>query len=257
MPPPSLPAVPPVPLILRVAVAAPLAGLFDYLPPAAAAQDGLIPGVRLLVPFGRGRRVGILVETAADSAQDAARLKSVIAQLDPLPVLAAADLTLIRWAADYYRQPLGEALFSALPVRLRRPDAPLEEGVPGLRATAAGCALDLAELGRAAGQRRILEVLRAAPPGLATGILKAQLGPATVPLKVLRERGLIEPCRVPAAECDAPAIPDPTGPDLNPEQAQAVAAVLGAGTGFTPFLLDGVTGSGSSWAITDFRRAAS
>jgi len=247
VPPPSLPAVPPVPLILRVAVAAPLAGLFDYLPPAAAAaQDGLIPGVRLLVPFGRGRRVGILVETAADSAQDAARLKSVIAQLDPLPVLAAADLTLIRWAADYYRQPLGEALFSALPVRLRRPDAPLEEGVPGLRATAAGCALDLAELGRAAGQRRILEVLRAAPPGLATGILKAQLGPATVPLKVLRERGLIEPCRVPAAECDAPAIPDPTGPDLNPEQAQAVAAVLGAGTGFTPFLLDGVTGSGKT-----------
>jgi primosomal protein N' (replication factor Y) len=243
---PSLAAAPPVPLILRVAIAAPLAGLFDYLPPAQTAPDGLIPGVRLLVPFGRGRRVGILVETAVDSDQDAARLKSVIAQLDPVPVLAAVDLSLIRWAADYYRQPLGEALFSALPVRLRRPDAPLEEGGPGLRATAAGCTLDLAELGRAASQRRILEVLRAAPAGLATGVLKAQVGSATAPLKVLRERGLIEPCRVLPAECDTPVIPDPTGPDLSPEQAQAVAAVRSAGAGFTAFLLDGVTGSGKT-----------
>ena len=156
-------------MILRIAVAAPLAGLFDYLAPAGAASDSLLPGVRVLVPFGRGQRVGLLVELAGQSDLAPARLKSVIAVLDRAPVLGPDDLSLIRWAADYYRQPLGEALFSALPARLRRPDtrlaAPLDAAVPGLRVTAAGLALNLDDLGRAVAQRRVLEVLRAVPRG--------------------------------------------------------------------------------------------
>ena len=43
-------------LILRVAVAAPLPGLFDYLPPPGVEPARLQRGVRLRVPFGRGSR---------------------------------------------------------------------------------------------------------------------------------------------------------------------------------------------------------
>ena len=246
------------PLILRVAVAVPLAGLLDYLPPLDPDPGALVPGVRLLVPFGSAQRVGILVETAGHSALEAQRLKPVIARLDAAPVLGPADLRLIRWAADYYRSPLGEALFSALPVRLRRPDARRTADLPGWRPSAAGLALDLADLGRAAGQRRLLETLRVAPQGLASLHLKASLGPCAGPLKALRERGLIEPCRVavapglpplvPAAVASAgPApAPAPAGPELNPEQARAVDAVGAALGGFAPFVLDGVTGSGKT-----------
>jgi len=252
---PESPPIPNQPTILRVAVAAPLAGLFDYLPPADAHLMPLIPGVRLLVPFGRGRRVGILVETAGHSDQSPERLKPALAVLDAPPVLGPDDLRLIRWAADYYRAPLGEALFSALPARLRRPDARLGSGLPGLRPTAAGGALALADLGRAAGQRRLLETLRAAPEGLATLHLKALLGPCAGPLKALRERGLIEPCRVaaraaPPAPVGSPAAaalaPVAVGPVLNVEQTRAVAAVAAALGGFVPFVLDGVTGSGKT-----------
>ncbi|HYN78284.1 MAG TPA: DEAD/DEAH box helicase family protein, partial [Lamprocystis sp. (in: g-proteobacteria)] len=241
-----------VPTILRIAVAAPLAGLFDYLPPATGAGDPLVPGLRLLVPFGRGQRVGLLVETAGHSDLEPARLKPVIAVLDRRPVLGPDDLALIRWAADYYRQPLGEALFSALPTRLRRPTtrpfAPPDAVVPGLRASAAGLALGLNDLGRAAVQRRVLEVLRVVPEGLATLELKARIGPCAGSLTALRDRGLIEPCRVVPAAVEPPplTVPDPAGPELNPEQAQAVAVIQAAAGGFAPFLLDGVTGSGKT-----------
>ncbi len=253
---PEFPPIPTNPIILRVAVAAPLAGLFDYLPLADADLGQMIPGVRLLVPFGRGRRVGILVETAGHSDQDSERLKPISAVLDATPVLGPDDLLLIRWAADYYRAPLGEALFSALPVRLRSADARLTNGLPGLRATVAGRVLALADLGRAAGQRRLLEVLLTAPQGLATLHLKARLGPCAGPRKALRERGLIEPCRVAAVAASVPtpvsapevaaAAPVAVGPALNAEQTRAVAAMTAAMGGFVPFVLDGVTGSGKT-----------
>ncbi len=239
------------PLILRVAVAGPLPGLFDYLPPAESAPTSLVPGMRLLVPFGRGQRVGMLVETAGHYEQNGDRLKSVTAVLDATALLGPVDLALIRWAADYYRSPLGEALFGALPVRLRRADARLDPGSPGLRPTAAGLNLDVAALGRAPAQRRVMECLRAAPQGLAMPTLKARLGSCVGPLKALRDLGLIEPCRVaagpapPAAIPDAP-VADPAGPVLNPEQTRAVAAVSAALGGFAPFVLDGVTGSGKT-----------
>ena len=44
----------------------------------------------------------------------------LVEALEAVALLGADDLELILWAADYYRQPPGEALFSALPARLRR-----------------------------------------------------------------------------------------------------------------------------------------
>ena len=58
---------------LRVAVAAPLAELFDYLPPSRPSDQAVMPGMRVLVPFGRGRRVGVITaivfETRAERGQ--------------------------------------------------------------------------------------------------------------------------------------------------------------------------------------------
>ncbi len=232
--------------ILRVAVAGPLAGLFDYLPPQGVGAS-LAPGARVLVPFGRRQRVGLLVETAQGSDQEPDRLKAVIRVLDPHPLLGAGDLALIRWASDYYQHPLGEALFSALPARLRRPGATLDDRSPGMRATAAGLALDLDTLARAQVQRRILAVLREAPHGIELAHLRSRLGACAGPLRELRAKGLIEPCALEGRSCVAvEAPPELDGPDPNPDQARALETVRAALGGFAPFLLEGVTGSGKT-----------
>ncbi|MBK1694203.1 primosomal protein N' [Chromatium weissei] len=117
-------------VILQVAVDVPLLTLFDYLPPLVSAPMEWIPGLRLLVPFGTRQRVGILMGIAAHSECAAERLKRVNAVLDAMPLLTALDLQLIAWAASYYQQPVGEALFTALPPHLRKksPQPPFSKG---------------------------------------------------------------------------------------------------------------------------------
>jgi primosomal protein N' (replication factor Y) (superfamily II helicase) len=235
--------------ILRVAVGGPLAALFDYLPPPrldGAQSERPRPGDRVLVPFGRGQRVGILVEVVGQTSQDPARLKRVLRRLDREPLLGTEDLALIRWAAAYYQQPLGEALLCSLPVRLRRPGGVLDDWVPGLRATAAGLALDPGTLGRAPRQRRLLELLRSHTAGLAASAVADRLGPCAGPLRELRAKGLVETCRLDPGPHDAEGSDPPEGPVLNEDQARAVDAVRRALGGFTPFLLEGVTGSGKT-----------
>lgn len=240
--------------ILRVAVAAPLAALYDYLPPLEPAADPR-PGTRVLVPFGSRLRVGLVVECGGASERPSERLKPVAQVLDPAPLLAPDDLALIRWAADYYRHPLGEVLFGALPARLRRAEPLRDARLPGWRTTAAGLALDPAELGRAAGQRRVLEALRQTPEGIDTQTLRTLAGPG--PIQALRGRGLIEPCRVlPRPAPSHPVLDAGPDPVLNADQARAVESVTAALGTFQPFLLDGVTGSGKTEVYIRLIRAA-
>lgn len=71
------------------------------------------------VPFGRRKLVGILLETAANSEVEGARLKPALEILDEEPVFTPTVLDLCRWAADYYHHPLGEVFATALPTKLR------------------------------------------------------------------------------------------------------------------------------------------
>lgn len=229
--------------ILRVAVPSPLYRLFDYLPPSHL--DGtLAPGVRVHVPFGRGRSVGILVEIAATSDFDPAKLKRAHAVLDAAPVLPDDILAMARWAADYYHHPLGEVLSGCLPVMLRRERAPPLQGETLWRLSAAGHAADPKAYARAPQQERALRFLSAQ----ADGATRAQLEAADIGAHVVRallKRGWLE-CSV--------RVPDPgdtlgtplAAPPLNPAQADAVAAIRAAGARFQAFLLDGVTGSGKT-----------
>ncbi len=226
--------------VLRVAVDLPLAGLFDYLPPPGLDPATLTPGTRVLVPFGRDPRVGLVIEVGAETDQDPGRLKPALAVLDPQPLLAAADLDLIGWAASYYRHPLGEALFAALPARLRRPEPLLDPSRRGLRLTPTGLAQDPVGLGRAQRQAAVLTRLALGPA--ASADLSRDLGDCAAALRALAAKGWVEPCTLgPAGPAQAPV----PGPDLNPEQAAAVAAVR-TSSGFRAFLLDGVTGSGKT-----------
>src|SRR5262245_45891539 len=114
--------------VIRVALDVPVAKLFDYFAPDATAAD---VGQRVLVPFGRKQAIGIIVELAHSSELSGDRLKSAIRILRESPPLAADDLHLMRFAADYYHHPLGAVVMGALPARLRRAAEPSRRRKPG------------------------------------------------------------------------------------------------------------------------------
>lgn len=235
--------------ILRVAVAAPLPDLFDYLAPDHGPDCAI--GQRVLVPFGRGRRVGLIIARPSHSAVASDKLKQIERVLDDAPLLSAGDLSLIQWAARYYHHPPGEALFAALPARLRRIESPHPRGQRGWRAptdarTEPGNGLAL--VARAPRQQAVLAVVRAHPAGISDAQLRDELGDCNAALRALLSKGLIERCRCAHQPAPNPAAADLAAVDapvLNDEQRHAVAAIESA-TGFACFLLDGVTGSGKT-----------
>lgn len=103
---------------LRVALDVPLPGLFDYR------SDRRVPaGVRVIVPFGRRKLVGIVVECADRPAIEEHLVKPVEEVLDDLSPMPDDWLRLARFAAQYYQRPLGEVMLPALPASLRKAGA--------------------------------------------------------------------------------------------------------------------------------------
>ena len=104
-------------LCLHVAVNAPIRHGYDYLPPAQGAVPP--PGVRVRVPFGPRKQVGVVLEARPRPA-GVPELKQVGAVLDEAPVIEPGVLELMIWAARYYQHPIGQVINAALPVRLRK-----------------------------------------------------------------------------------------------------------------------------------------
>ena len=68
----------------------------DYRVPA-----GVVAGMRVLVPLGNRRAMGVVIDCGEAPTTDVP-LRDVIAVLDDQPVLDDALLGLVRWMADYY-----------------------------------------------------------------------------------------------------------------------------------------------------------
>jgi len=230
---------------VRVALDTPLRRLFDYLP----ARDGVPapqPGVRVRVPFGRQRLVGV-VHSLADQSQIAPeKLKPLLEVIDAEPVVDASVLELVEFAAQYYHHPLGEVMASALP-KLARGGAPARALVERWFATDAGlAALAAGELHRARRQRALLEVLRD-EPGIASDTLASRKAGWRTAMRALVARGFASSAELPHdASPLATEILRLTGPALSAEQSAAVRALDGAAGRFTAFLLYGITGSGKT-----------
>ncbi|QAU24887.1 primosomal protein N' [Dyella sp. M7H15-1] len=223
--------------VLRVALPIPLPTLFDYLPPA---QGEAVVGSRVLVPFGRGKSVGVVVETDVSSDMGNTRLKRVLRVLDDAPLLDAELMQTLAWAADYWLGTPGEAYANALPSLLRE-DKPLPETrEPMWQLTITGLsALDAGN--RRGGSRVLLQALSAGP--LCATELDMSLPDWRAAARRLGAAGLIERGEQAMSFAPQPSLPAPT---LQAEQETAVNVVAEAFGKFQPFLLDGVTGSGKT-----------
>lgn len=201
------------------------------------------------VPFGRGTALAFYLGPALPPAPEVqAKLKPLLRLLDDEPALPADLIALLRFAADHYRYPLGEAIRGAMPPGLsgaeeqKEARADLEHfaiAAPGaspdplLRAPAQHAALSYL---LAVGGRAPVEEMVVALPGVKEALKKL----VARGLVSLESKEILAGVRAGLSQ-DRPAA-------LTPEQAVCVDALttaLGEG-GFQPFLLHGVTGSGKT-----------
>ena len=224
-----------------------LRGPFDYrLPPA---MDRVEVGTVLLVPFGRRRVAGVVVELAERSCLPAERLVEPIAALE-----AGASAELVRlglWVAREYCSTPARGLELVLPPGTGRGGAQTK----ALRETWAEPTMAGTEaLGRDTGprlgpvQRRALELLAEAGAELgATQLAASGIGRET--LVRLERRGLV---RLEAREVHRRPRSGAVGAparrvELDRDQRAAVARVVAAlDGGGGELLLHGVTGSGKT-----------
>ena len=104
---------------LNVAIDTPLFRVFDYLPLEQTNISNYKPGARVNVPFGRTTKIGIILSTSTKTELKATQLKTISRLIDDKALLSSKDISLYRWAADYYHHPIGEVFAQALPKKLR------------------------------------------------------------------------------------------------------------------------------------------
>ena len=230
--------------VIRVAIPAPLGRLFDYLTPATDPTRPIQPGDRVLVPFGRQKKTGIVIELSNHSDFQTEQLKPVESLLDPEPILSEDDLTLLRWVSQYYHHPIGEVCATALPAALRRGEPAEMHRNQLWRLTESG--QDQAPpvmRANAHRQRAVWQRLADHPHGCGADQFSDIDWNWRTPLNTLMQQGWVE--LVDAAPNVLPPVQAPTF-IANPDQQAAIEKVQQHLGQFAPVLLEGVTGSGKT-----------
>jgi primosomal protein N' (replication factor Y) len=233
-------------LIFRVAIPVPIYRLFDYLAPDNVELDNVKPGVRLEVPFGKGKKIAFLLEIAGHSEVDTSKLKRVIRILDRKPLLSTKDLRLLQWAGNYYHHPLGEVISAAFPAALRQGKSVVVQTEKRYALTDLGKVTVGAQLQRTPKQKSVLEKFQGNPSCLSEAELSAWNDNWRPAVKQLIAKQLLQiefsDVRVNSPE----SLIRNNALQCNPQQQSAIDAVC-AGLGrFGVFLLEGVTGSGKT-----------
>lgn len=231
-------------LYLRLALPTPLRRLFDYRAPASVPVEHWQPGVRVRVPFGSRKVVGILLETRTDTDVPPGKIRDALELLDPQPLFDRPLLELIQWTASYYQHSLGDTFSWAMPALLRQGE-PASVQKKLFYQAAADATTDDPRIKNAPRQRQALEAVLQHRQGLAHEQLH-NLGIQKSSIDALVEKGLLfqEHRSLQTARSSSILAQPPLA--LNAEQQLAVDAAGKALNRHQVFLLAGVTGSGKT-----------
>jgi len=215
---------------VEVAVFSPLPGSFTYLWPAALGEPEA--GLRLVLPFGKGRRYGVLLNRVSPEAVagQAGELRAVEDRLDLTPPYDAGRCRWLERLRRYYLAPPGEVWSTALAWaaqdekrRFRCPDV---EALVHRYPMLADVFLTRAALSLSA------IIRRAQAPYVWYAVLCAN------------EQGLLQEEACPSEPAVEAPLSEPL--QLTGAQRQAVAALAEGQGSFSPNLLFGCTGSGKT-----------
>lgn len=220
--------------ILNIALDVPLNRTFDYL---SGGFDARV-GNRVIVPFAGRILIGVVLAVKQTSDYPTEKLKPVSHVFDDV---VFQDLKLLQFCADYYHYPLGQALISTLPLRLRQ----LKPAVS--RKTFVYSLLPSADLSQIPAKKvvltRIISALQAAPILAPSDAILISSGWKKAILE-LKNLGLVSEHEVVAVKASVPS--SNVEPTLNDEQTNAITQVLALTRSFKPWLLYGITGSGKT-----------
>ena len=229
------------PSIIRVAVPSPLRRTFDYLIPENLLATPPQRGCRVAVPFGKREVVGLVIDCPESTDFAVEKLKPISAVIDQQPLLPESLFKLFIWAANYYQHPIGDALFSTLPVMLRSGSELPEIQIANWRATTLGKGLGPDSLKRSPRQKALMDELLQQPLISEQKLLETHSRAA---LKQLREKDLIELVMQKPQPVALDNLLREQPLQLHQSQQKAMDAI--EIHGFKSWLLDGVTGSGKT-----------
>lgn len=224
--------------IVRVAVPIRHWSQFDYLCDPAAEV-----GSRVIVPFGRRKMLGVVTEQLETTDIETDRLRSVETILDATPAIPARLMHTLKWAAQYYQQPIGEVLSGALPKAVRRGRPLQPKFAVAYRLTEAGMSAQADDLARAPVQQRVFQLLKREARPLGPEAFDGAGRSWRAALNALQAKGLVSAA---ARIADNAAGPSNLIYDLTPEQASAYRRILKSLDQYRCFLIQGVTGSGKT-----------
>lgn len=227
--------------ILKIALDVPLDRLFDYLSGDVSVQIGQ----RVLVPFGHRSQIGIVMGVADASEFPIEKLKPVTQVFsDELPI-DSETLNLIKFSADYYQYPFGQALLSALPSRLRQIAPAVSRKQFAYQLTEFGRAQSVEQIPkRQLVTHRVFEALQESEL-LTEAELELISSSARKAAKKLVSDGwaIAKQVQQGLRVLDQQSAIEP---DLNDEQAHAVEKIVQDAHNFKAWLLHGITGSGKT-----------
>jgi primosomal protein N' (replication factor Y) len=224
--------------IIHVALATPLRHHFDYLPPENVDKATLQVGMRVLVPFGKQNKVGIIIGFDQQSDLPVAKLKPISEVLDQEPLLDSSIIALCEWASRYYQHPLGEVLHAALPTLARKPGHLNQSAHEHFYANV------FDKLPKLSPRQRALYDTLLDTPGL-TGIVLKQQGFSPKIVRTLVEKAILSAAPCAKQDEQGPVFFDHVELALNEDQENAVNSI-NRQPHFDCFLLNGVTGSGKT-----------
>ena len=210
-------------------------------------QPQAVVGGRVWVPFRNKKILGFVMAISDSADYELSKIKAVTEVIDSKPILGQQQIDLLNWASNYYHEPIGEVVMSALPKRLRAGEDVEINGMQYWRLSSEGQSKTLDDISKRALRQRAVFNAFLENQLKSESDLNAELENWRSSVKKFTENGWLESTYGPCLrESDYPSAPNHT---LNDAQQTAVNAVTGNEVNcaeFKAYLLEGITGSGKT-----------